>query len=118
MDFPHSQTPDDNSLRRGFGFRLLMAALLLALAYPLSLGPVCWTLSRFQWDQQHPYVAYAASRAYLPLAPTIINGPYSLQRGLKWWMGLGMSGRTEFHDDWPQGVGWSNPGYTYTLWHY
>ena len=65
-----------------------------------------------------PEVAYAVSWAYSPLAPAVIEGPEPVRRVLKWWIGVGMPARTEFHGDWSRGVGWSNPGYTYTLWHY
>jgi hypothetical protein len=88
------------------------------LAYPLSLGPACWALSWLQGEMRFPEVAYAVSSAYSPLAPAVIDGPGPVRRGLKWWIGVGMPARTEFHGDWPRGVGWSNPGYTYTLWHY
>ena len=99
-------------------FRLVGAAVLIALAYPLSLGPACWTMSGLEWEMTHPEVAYAVSWAYSPLAPAVVFGPEPVRRVLKWWIGVGMPARTGFHGDWPRGVGWSNPGYTYTLWHY
>jgi hypothetical protein len=102
---------DHTALRR-LGFRLLGAAVLAGLAYPLSLGPGCWTLSRLQWGKRSPEVARAVSWAYSPLAPAVIDGPEPARRGLKWWIGVGMPVRTEFHGEWPRGVGWSNPGYT------
>jgi hypothetical protein len=99
-------------------FRILIAALAIAIAYPVSLGPMCWTMSRMKCEQRFPGVAHLISRAYAPLAPMVINGPRSVQGALKGWIGLGMSSKTDFHNDWSQGVGWSQPGYTYTLWHY
>jgi hypothetical protein len=107
----------DREVRPRVKVRVLIAASVIALAYPLSLGPVCWMMSRLQWDQHYPSAAFLISRAYLPLAPMIINGPPPIQAAFKGWIGLGMALRTTFHD-WPLGVGWSNPGCTYTLWHY
>lgn len=104
--------------RRYLGFHFLGAAVLAALAYPLSLGPACWALSWLQWDMRHPEVACAVSRTYSPLAPAVIDGPEPVRRALKWWIGVGMPARTEFYGDCPRGVVWSNPGYSYTLWHY
>ncbi len=111
-----AQTLSDHTARRRLGFRLLGEAVLLALAYPLSLGPACWTLSWLRLEG-HPEVAHTVSWAYSPLAPAVIDGPEPVRRGLTWWIGVGMPARTEFHGDWPRGVGWSNPGYTFTLWH-
>lgn len=108
----------DQASQRHLGFRLLGAVVLAGLAYPLSLGPACWAMSWLQAEMRFPKVAYAMSRAYRPLAPAVIDGPEPVRRGLKWWMGVGMPARTEFHGDWSRGVGWSNPGYTFTLWHY
>lgn len=108
----------ERAMRRHVRIRILVAALAIAVAYPLSLGPVCWTMSRLKCEQRFPDVAHLISRAYAPLAPMVINGPPPVQSALKWWISLGMSSSTAFHDDWPQGVGWSQPGYTYTLWHY
>jgi hypothetical protein len=108
----------DCSVRQRGRFRILAGVLALVLVYPLSLGPVCWTMSRLQCERRYPGVGRLVSRAYVPLAPMIVNGPRPVQAALKGWMGLGMSSTTAFHDDWPQGVGWSHAGYTYTLWHY
>jgi hypothetical protein len=98
-------------------FRFLGAAVLAALAYPLSLGPACWALSWLQLEGV-PEVSHTVSWAYSPLGPAVVAGPGPVRRGLKWWMWVGMPPRTEFHDDRSKGVGWSNPGYTFTLWHY
>jgi len=106
----------DHTARGHLGSRLWGAAVLAALAYPLSLGPACWALSWLQWEG-HAEVAHTVSWVYSPLAPAVIDGPEPVRRVLKWWIGVGMPARTEFHGDWPRGVGWSNPGYTYTLWH-
>jgi hypothetical protein len=108
---------DHTALRR-LGCRLLGATVLAALLYPLSLGPACWPLSWLQWDMRQPDVADTVSGAYTPLAPAVVFGPEPIRRVSKWWIGVGMPARTEFHGNWPKGVGWSNPGYTYTLWHY
>ncbi len=105
------------ALRR-WGYRLLGLAAGVALAYPLSLGPACWTLSWVRWDRDRPQVAFTVSCAYEPLAPMVVFGPEPVRGVMRWWLGVGMPPWTEFHGDWPQGVGWSNPGYTYTLWHY
>jgi len=107
-----------SEIRQRVKFRVLMAAVAILLAYPLSLGPVCWTMSRLQLEQRRPKVATLVARAYAPLAPMAINGPRPVQAVLKGWIGFGMSSRTAFHDDWSQGIGWTQPGYTYTLWHY
>ena len=104
----------DHTARR----RLWRLSALALLAYPLSLGPACWLMSWLRLEATQPEVAYAVSMAYCPLGPAVVGGPEPVRRGLKWWMGVGMPSRTVFHDDWPNGVGWSNPGYTYTLWHY
>lgn len=98
--------------------RPLLLGFFLALLYPVSLGPVCWTMSRLRWEHRHPNVALAVHKLYLPLFPTIVHGPKPVRRTGMWWIGLGMSAPTQFHDDWPDGIGWSNPGYTYTLCHY
>lgn len=115
--FVRGHPMSDHTARRRLGFRLVGTAALVALAYPLSLGPACWALSRLQLEGV-PEVAHTVSWAYSPLAPAVIDGPEPVRRVLKWWIGVGMPARTEFHDDWPRGVGWSKPGYTYTLWHY
>ena len=91
--------------------------VLAALAYPVSLGPACWALSWLGLEQT-PEVADTVYWTYLPLAPATVDGPEPVRRALRWWIGAGMPARTEFHGDWARGVGWSNPGYTYTLWHY
>jgi hypothetical protein len=108
----------DHTGWRGLGFRLLGGALLTGLLYPLSLGPACWTLSWFQWEMRYPELTRAVSWVYCPLAPVVVDGPEPVRRALKCWMRAGMPARTEFHGDWSRGVGWSNPGYTFTLWHY
>jgi hypothetical protein len=115
--FVGGHTLSDHTARRRLGFRLLGTVVLVALAYPLSLGPACWALSWLQLEEV-PEVAYTVSWAYSPLAPAVIDGPEPVRRGLRWWIGVGMPPRTEFHGDCPRGVSWSNPGYTYTLWHY
>jgi hypothetical protein len=79
----------DHTARRRFGFRLLSAAVLAALAYPLSLGPACWALSWLHWDMERPGVAYAVSGAYSPLAPAVVYGPGPVRRALRWWIGVG-----------------------------
>ncbi len=108
----------DQSDRPHFGSRLLGAALLAALAYPVSLGPACWALSWLRLEMRHPAIADAVSTAYGPLAPAAVSGPEPVRGALRWWIGVGMPPGTAFHGDWPRGIGWSNPGYTYTLWHY
>lgn len=108
----------DHTTRRRPWFRLLGAVVLAGLAYPLSLGPACWALSWFQCEMRFPATADAVSWAYSPLAPAVVDGPGPVRRALRWWIGAGMPARTAYHGDWPRGVGWSNPGYTYTLWHY
>lgn len=110
----------DDTARRGRGTqlrRVVVLAALAALAYPVSLGPACWGLSWFQLEVSDTSVAYAVSVAYCPLGPVVVDGPEPVRRGLKWWMAVGMPARTEFHGDWHRGLGWSNPGYTYTLWY-
>jgi hypothetical protein len=114
--FVRGHPVSDHTARRRLGLRLLGVAVLVALAYPLSLGPACWALSWLQLEEV-PAVAHYVSSAYGPLAPAALDGPEPVRRGLRWWIGVGMPGRTEFHGDWPRGVGWSNPGYTFTLWH-
>jgi hypothetical protein len=102
---------------RRFARRLLFVAVLVTLAYPLSLGPACWAMSWFRLEDC-PEAVDAVYWTYRPLAPATVDGsPEPVRRALRWWIGVGMPARTELHD-WPDGVGWSNPGYTYTLWHY
>ena len=108
----------DHNAQRRLIFRLLGATVLAGIVYPLSLGPVCWTMSRLQLEMRFPEVSYAVSMAYSPLGQAAVEGPAPVRRGLKWWIGVGMPARTVFHSDWNRGVGWSNPGYTYTLWQY
>ncbi len=98
--------------------RLFGAAVLVALAYPLSLGPACWVLSWLQLEMRHPEVAAAVSWIYGPLGPAVVDGPEPVRRAMKWWVGVGMPARTEVQYDRPRGVGWNNPGYNYTLWQY
>lgn len=97
--------------------RALIIALLLALLYPLSLGPVCWTMARLKIGRTQPRLAHAVSRFYEPLAPWVLYGPPVIQKPLRWWIGVGMRPPTLYHSL-PDGIVWSNPGYTYTLWHY
>jgi hypothetical protein len=107
----------NRSPMRRFARRLVLLAVLVTLAYPVSLGPVCWAMSWFRLEQC-PEVTDGVYWTYLPLAPATVDGsPEPVRRALRWWIKVGMPARTEFHD-WPKGVGWSNPGYSYTLWHY
>lgn len=85
--------------------------------YPLSLGPVCWTMARLRWDHSQPRLAHAVSSFYSPLAPWIIHGPAVVQKPMRWWIGIGMSPPTVYHSL-SDGIVWSNPGYSYTLWHF
>lgn len=112
------RTMSDHTARGRPGSRLFGVAVLVTLAYPLSLGPACWTLSWLQLEMRHPEVADAVSLVYSPLAPAVIYGPQPVCRAMKWWIGVGMPARTEFQYDRPGGVGWNNPGYNYTLWQY
>lgn len=91
--------------------------LLLAVLYPISLGPVCWTMARLKCGRTHPRVASFVSDAYMPLAPWVIYGPPFIQTPMRWWIGAGMASPTVYHSA-PDGIVWSNPGYSYTLWHY
>ncbi len=100
--FVWRHTMSDDTARGRLALRLLGMAVLTALAYPLSLGPACWALSWLQLEGR-PEVAHTVSGAYSPLAPAVIDGPEPVRRGLKWWIGVGMPARTEFHGDWPRG---------------
>lgn len=99
------------------GKNLLAVVLLLAVMYPLSLGPVCWTMARVHVGWRQPRLASAISRFYAPLAPSIIYGPVVVQTPMRWWIGVGMLPPTSY-ESLPDGIVWSNPGYSYTLWHY
>jgi len=102
--------------QRRLGRRLLGVTVLAAVAYPVSLRPACWALSWLRLEGT-PEVADAVYWTYLPLAPATVDGPEPVRRGLRWWIGAGMPARTEMHDR-SNGVGWSNPGDTYTRWCY
>jgi hypothetical protein len=97
--------------------RRAVAVLVVAMAilYPLSLGPACWTMARLGLDRTQ--FASCVSHFYLPLAPLIIHGPPYVQSPMRWWIGVGMSPSTVYHSL-PDGIVWTNPGYSYTLWHY
>jgi hypothetical protein len=73
-------------------------------------------MARLRWDHRRPELAFYVSRFYMPLAPFAIHGPPVVQQPLRWWIGVGMRAPTVYHNL-PDGIMWSNPGYTYTLWH-
>ncbi|MBD3676458.1 MAG: hypothetical protein HUJ26_23350 [Planctomycetaceae bacterium] len=106
----------DNAPRKKLAFTQRVAILLFLLlaAYPISLGPTCWILSRFQWDHKFPHLAYAVSNFYEPLTRQILFGPKPVERSMKWWISVGMSSRTTFQDQ-PRAIRWDQPGYNYTL---
>lgn len=108
---------DDFKLTAQSTRRAVAIVILLAMLYPLSLGPVCWTMARIGAGGTPPRLSSAVSRFYSPLAPWIIHGPAVVQKPMRWWIGVGMSPPTVYHSL-PDGIAWSNPGYSYTLWHY
>jgi hypothetical protein len=99
-------------------FRCSMALLAVVVLLYLSLGPASWAMARFNTPgSNHPIAYETYSYIYRPIATNAIFSPEPIRSCAMgytaWWMPNG----TEFHD-WGLGIGWSVPGWTYTVIHY
>ncbi len=75
-------------------------------------------MARFNTPGSKNPVAYEVySYVYQPIATNAVFSPEPMRsvamRYIAWWMPNG----AEFHD-WGLGIGWSVPGWTYTIVHY
>jgi hypothetical protein len=80
-------------------------SLLLAVAYPLSLGPVCWWRAR-AIDAVSPDLdprigttmvrrSIRTARFYRPLVQVLRRCPESIHESVTWYLGLGMPSDSE-----------------------
>ena len=94
--------------------RCLIAAVLFATAYVLSFGPACWIMTRV--DPFHsPGLVQSFSGFYRPVAFAIIRTPLWARQPIHRYLELGAPPDADFIKGWPDGIGWSKPGYTYTV---
>ena len=94
--------------------RCMLVAVLLLTAYALSFGPACWVMTRT--DPGHiPGLFRLVSGFYRPVAFAIIRTPPQARQPIYWYLELGASPNAKFMRGWPEGIGWSKPGYTYTV---
>lgn len=98
--------------------RLSVASLAFIVLLYASFGPASWAMARFNTPgSKIPWAYEAYSYVYRPIATNLIFSPAPIRsasiRYTAWWMPDG----AEFHD-WGIGLGWSVPGWTYTVIHY
>lgn len=109
--------------------KLLLGSVSLFLActtYVLSIGPASWMLARYDTcDTPRPSAEAFYSRLYIPVATAVIDAPDPIRRAGMWYVTKWMPEGTQFHADWPDGMGWSSQsrqdpskGWTYTVVHY
>ena len=102
----------------GFVFRTAVVTLLCITLLYASFGPSSWAMARFNTPNSRYPLAYEAySYIYCPIATNVIFAPEPLRSAAisytEWWM----PSNAQFHD-WGNGIGWSVPGWTYTVIHY
>ena len=93
----------------------------------LSIGPASWMLARYLIASDGPSAKAEKvySPLYVPIATTIIYSPAPVRRAGMWYVAKWMPRGTQFHADWPDGMGWTSKstrdpyrGWTYTVVHY
>jgi hypothetical protein len=94
---------------------LLIAVLGgLLIGYPLSIGPICWTIARIN-PVKHQIPVVALCRIYQPVSEGIILSPDWLRPFANDWIALGLPRDVQLETQLKDGIVWSGPGYTYTL---
>ena len=89
-----------------------------SVALYLSIGPACWAMASFNTPgTRHPVAYETFSYVYRPTATNAIFSPEPIRSVsmtyLNWWMP-----KTATFHDWGEGIGWSIPGWSYTIIHY
>lgn len=72
--------PGTRANRAGVGL------FILVVAYPASVGPVCWWVA----TPEGPYDPPRLPVVYWPLGKLAANGPDLIYQPVCWWMGLGV----------------------------
>jgi hypothetical protein len=100
------------------GLRLGLGLSFLTLTLYLTFGPACWAMARFNTpDSQYPSVTRLFFYVYQPVATNAIFAPEPIRSASMSYMSFWMPQNVQFHD-WGLGIGWSVPGWTYTIVHY
>lgn len=86
----------------------------LLIGYPLSIGPVCWTMARLHPVKNHIPVV-ALGKIYQPVAEGIILSPDWLRPIANDWIALGLPRDVQLETQLKDGIVWSGRGYSYTL---
>jgi hypothetical protein len=97
--------------------------LSLGTLFVASIGPASWILARYNTpDHRRPRTCAWYHRIYQPIAIGIVCAPALIRRAGMWYVGNGMPEGTQFHSDWPNGMGWTtmsrhdpNVGMTFTV---
>lgn len=55
------------------------------------------------------------SKVYEPVSLAIIRSPMWARGAFLWYLELGAAADARFVRDWPEGIAWIKPGYTYTV---
>jgi len=89
-------------------------AILIAVLYPLSIGPACWICMRLD-SLKHQHLLRVIGLSYKPVVWGLIDGPRPLKDAADWYIDLGApAGVTVNRGDYT-GVRWDGPGYNYTF---
>ncbi len=94
--------------------QIWLLCVAMCAIYGLSLGPACWVLTRCN-AQKHDIHFRVVSKVYEPVLVSIIRSPMWARGPIIWYLELGAASDARFIKDWPEGIGWSKPGYSYTL---
>lgn len=102
----------DDSARRSFR-RIYTTLVVLAVVYPLSFFPTCWTLMRLNMAK-HQQAAYVARRVYAPLVTVYACSPQPVRTGVRGLLDLGAPpGVNVMPKD--EGIVWTTGSYAFTL---
>ena len=94
--------------------RLWLVCLCVFGTYVFSFGPACWFMTRFD-ARTHDIQFRTVSRFYEPVSLSVVRSPMWARGTIFWYLELGAPPDAVFIGGWPEGIGWSKPGYTYTL---
>lgn len=106
-------SPVRNLTCRGTLRLSICTTVLLLTAYALSFGPACWLMTRT--EPANNGILYRSFLViYRPISMAIIRSPACMREPIHWYLDIGVSPDAEIVLD--RGfIGWSKPGYTYTV---
>ncbi len=99
-------------------FKASVTTFALTFTLYLSIGPACWAMASFNTPgTKYPLGYESFCYVYRPVATNAIFSPEPIRSASMAYMNWWMPKTATFHD-WGKGIGWSVPGWTFTIIHY